>query len=48
MDETEKIPYASPKRKNTLMIVKQLSMVAQKGKVKMKLIKNILLTKARN
>ena len=42
MDETETIPYASPKRKMTLMIAKQSSMLPQKGKVKMKLTKKYI------
>ena len=42
MDETEKIPYASPKRKMTLMIVKHLSMHSQKEKVKMNLMKRYI------
>ena len=42
MDETETIPYASLKRKMTLMIVKHLSMLSQKEKMKMNLMKKYI------
>ena len=42
MDETEAIPYASLKRKMTLMIVKHLSMLSQKEKMKMNLMKKYI------
>ena len=42
MDETETIPYPYQRGKMTLMIVKQLSVLPQKGKVKMKLMKKYI------
>ena len=42
MDETETIPYPHQRGKMTLMIVKQLSVLPQKGEVKMKLMKKYI------